>query len=494
MGDPPNRYVSLAPSFSGATGPASYIERAQDHPSWLQDNASNSERQWFTDGRPLTPLIDISDAAMSVSGQLYRLTSTTTDGDNLRRVGYNIYVAKTSAATLVVAGNCSAANPCPIWFDTYLFDSITQPCTITLLGGSGTVYISRIAPDSLGVAYSSGLTISSDHCTLTAGTDFPGGTPLWTWTASAGTWAASGSDSRGGSSGFLGVINRKIQPTWAFCGMQPLIDASSAATGNVLGDTAADSYKYCVARKSGECRNASQPGDIYVNCPNEVKRGGGSYGCMWYSQNQDIPVDICVGNMSAYLNSIVQVGFKKNDFTGELGRTLTRGLARYKIVDGYWHGKVLSDASWVMFRSMYTSGAWTDILLGKLPPFPPTDSVVRWSFQPVPVKLTPPPGLTVDNAVVQFGYAENGDPAKFYCSSRQEKCLATATTVPTVPFLFPSEGTGGLEAGVTGLPCANGCTVAIPAVSQRMLYYQVKYRDASNKTVATGQVETVAVP
>ena len=35
-------------------------------------------------------------------------------------------------------------------------------------------------------------------------------------------------------------------------------------------------------------------------------------------------------------------------------------------MDGYWHGKPLSDASWLMFRSMYTSGAWTDILLGKL--------------------------------------------------------------------------------------------------------------------------------
>jgi hypothetical protein len=215
---------------------------------------------------------------------------------------------------------------------------------------------------------------------------------------------------------------------------------------------------------------------------------------MWYSQNQDIPVDICVGNMSAYLNSIVQVGFKKNDFNGEFGRTLTKGLSRYKLVDGYWHGKVLSDASWVMFRSMYTSGAWTDILLGKLPPFPPTDSVVRWSFQPIPLKLTPPAGLTVDNAVVEFGYAENGEPGKFYCSSRQERCLATAATIPAVPFVFPSEGTGGLETGVTGVTCASGCTVAIPALSQRMLYYRVKYRDASNRTVATGQIETIAVP
>ena len=129
---------------------------------------------------------------------------------------------------------------------------------------------------------------------------------------------------------------------------------------------------------------------------------------------------------------------------------MTKGLTRYKLVDGYWHGKALSDASWVMFRSMYTSGAWTDILLGKLPPYPPTDSVVRWTFQPIPVKLTPPAGLAVDNAVIEFGYAENGDPGKFYCTSRQEKCLATAATVPAVPFVFPSEGAGGVEAGVTG--------------------------------------------
>jgi hypothetical protein len=198
--------------------------------------------------------------------------------------------------------------------------------------------------------------------------------------------------------------------------------------------------------------------------------------------------------MSAYLNSIAQVGFKKNDFTGALGRSLTKGLSRYKMIDPYWHGKALSDASWVMFRSMYTNGAWTDILLGKLPPYPPTDSVVRRTFQPIPVKLTAPSGLAVNNAVIQFGYAENGGPGQFYCTSRQEKCLATAANVPAVPFLFPSEGAGGVETGVSGVPCASGCSVAIPAISQRMLYYQVKYRDASNRTVATSQIETVAVP
>ena len=276
--------------------------------------------------------------------------------------------------------------------------------------------------------------------------------------------------------------------------MQPLIDASSAATGDVIGDTNADSYKYCVARKAGECRSESSPGDIYVNCPNEVMRGSAGYGCSWTMQNQDIPVDICIGNMSAYLNSIVQVGFKQNDFTGALGRTLTKGLTRYKIIDPYWHAKALSDASWLMFRSMYTGGAWTDILLGKVPPFPPTDTVVRSTFQPIPVKLTPPAGLGVDNAVVQFGYVENGGPGQFYCTSRQEKCLATTAAAAWVPFLFPSDGAGGVETGITGVKCTSGCTVAVPAISQRMLYYQVKYRDAANNTVATGKIETVAVP
>ena len=124
---------------------------------------------------------------MSVSGQLYRLTSTTTDGDNLRRVGYNIYVDEDFGDDAVAGGNCSAANPCPIWSDTYLLDSIMQPCTITLLGGSGTVYVSRLGSGGLGVTYTNGLTIASDTCPISKGDGFPGGSiPLWTWGASSG--------------------------------------------------------------------------------------------------------------------------------------------------------------------------------------------------------------------------------------------------------------------------------------------------------------------
>jgi hypothetical protein len=143
---------------------------------------------------------------------------------------------------------------------------------------------------------------------------------------------------------------------------------------------------------------------------------------------------------------------------------------------------------------MWTNGAWVEVLLGKMPPYPAEDTVVRNSFEGLPVKLAPPPGLGVDNAVVQFGYAENGPAGGFFCTSRREKCLATAAAVGPTPFQFPSDGAGGVEAGVAGLACASGCTVAVPAIPQRMLYYQVKYRNSQNQTIATGQIEVVAVP
>src|SRR6185312_1309137 len=110
---------------------------------------------------------------------------------------------------------------------------------------------------------SAGMTVTSDNCPVSAGSGYPSGsTPMWSWSATAGAWAASGSDDRQGTSGSLGAMNRKLEPTWAFCGTQPLIDVSSASTGDVLSDTAVDGYKYCIARKGGECRTNSLPGDI----------------------------------------------------------------------------------------------------------------------------------------------------------------------------------------------------------------------------------------
>jgi hypothetical protein len=291
----------------------------------------------------------------------------------------------------------------------------------------------------------------------------------------------------GASSGNSRTLNRKIQPTMAMSGTQPMVDISSAATGNVIGDTGADSYKYCVVRLVNECRTGSVVGEAYLNAPYVKPRGDGTYGSeLAYSgQEAALQNDLCIFNSDGYLNAIVQLGYQTSDATGALGRRLTRGLIRYRLSDVNMSVKSMPNASWVNIEGG---------MMVKLPPFPAVDTVNRQTFVPLVLSLDPPPGIAVDNAIVEFGYVENGAADRFYCTSRREACLAVAATVPTDPFKFPSDGSDGTAATVTGVPCASGCSVAIPAIPQRLAYYQVQYRDSGNRVIAQTPLQVAAAP
>ena len=95
----------------------------------------------------------------------------------------------------------------------------------------------------------------------------------------------------------------------------------------------------------------------------------------------------------------------------------------------------------------------------------------------------------VNDAIVEFGYAENGDPGSFFCTSRQESCVAVSGTIgPSTPFFYEQ------AEAYSGARCSAGCAVAIPALPQRVLYYRWKYRDAFGKVIATSEIRAAATP
>lgn len=70
----------------------------------------------------------------------------------------------------------------------------------------------------------------------------------------------------------------------------------------------------------------------------------------------------------------------------------------------------------------------------------------------------------------------------------------SATVNDSSPFLFASDGADGTAATVPGVSCAAGCEVAVPGLSQRVVYYQVVYRDANNAIVAQTRLQMAPVP
>jgi len=384
----PNKYAQIGPTFAGTIGLTGFNEVAQDHPSWSQDNAPDSEKKWFLDARPLSgPGGTVADLAALVSGQLYKFPSTTADGD-----------------------------------------------TLTFVGGSV---------------------------------------------------AASG------------LVSRKIQATMAFCGTQPLIDISSASTGNTIAADSSSSYQYCVARKAGECRTGSARGDIYMNCAfvNPRRNYSETIGCNNIFTENGLGSDLCINNPGMHLNGIAQIGYQDVvDATGKNQRTLTHGLIRYRLNNVNENVRTTPDGAQLMFEGVALNGSEYQILSAKMLPYPPVDSVNRTTFVPMAVQLKPPNGISVDNATIKFGYAENGAAGQFYCTSRHEACLAVAATVPADPFKFPSDSPDGTVKGLTGLSCASGCSIVIPALSQRVVYYQVLYRDSGNNVVAQTAMQAAITP
>ncbi len=284
------------------------------------------------------------------------------------------------------------------------------------------------------------------------------------------------------SGALSGGLNRKILSTMAYVGRNSLVDISGPSS--LLSGGPQDSYKYCYALIAGECQPGSAAGNIFVNAPYV------SYPYCYYPgiANQDDDTNaICIGDLGAYTGNIAQFGYTQHDVVGAGFRRLGPNYSKWNQQDTYWNSDVTPSGFLMATRVRWLDGVRYEDLMTILPPYPAPDGVARNSFLPVPVTVVAPSGLGVQSAIVEFGYAENGDPGSFYCTSRQEPCVAVASAINTaVPFYFEN------TENYSGVPCAQSCTITIPALSQRVLYYRIKYLDASGNTLGTSTAQGAA--
>jgi hypothetical protein len=253
-------------------------------------------------------------------------------------------------------------------------------------------------------------------------------------------------------------LRRKQLPTLASCGSHPLLDISGPSSA--IGGTSTDNYKYCVANAAGECYAGSSAGDVYVNCPTIQNR----YCYQLPAGNENYDADnVCVTDNGAYTQGITQVDMRTGGGSGAGGRLITHALSAYRLGNVYWNAKGTPDGRWLIVQSSSLGGQRSDALLVKLPPIPEPDSNRRCGFVSMTLpNIAIPDGTDADNVVVRFGY----DPA-FRCTSRRDACVKG--NQPGNDFSFASEP-------FDGVPCAGGCSIVLPAISQRVLYYQVEYR------------------
>ena len=138
-------------------------------------------------------------------------------------------------------------------------------------------------------------------------------------------------------------------------------------------------------------------------------------------------------------------------------------------------------------RVRWLDGVRYEDLMTVLPPYPVSDGVARNSFMPISMQVSPTANLNIDNATIEFGYAENGDPNGFYCTSRQEACVAAGSAINLAqPFYYQSEP-------YKGVPCATSCTITIPALPQHVLYFRINFRDALGNILGTSSNQVSVV-
>jgi hypothetical protein len=250
---------------------------------------------------------------------------------------------------------------------------------------------------------------------------------------------------------------RRATAVWA--GMNNFQDVSG--TGTITGG-AADGFKYCSIDYAGAtCGQSGEwPGDVFLNIPQATIDGntGGAY-----DLNRANAVPLGQEPLAVMQYYFQGVAANSTQNLGRYERRITTGFGRYNGQDSYSNAKVIFNSNLLVFNCGTPNlQRIEDLCIGQVPP----DSTAQMGSDFHQILI--PVNVAGQYAEVQFGYAENGAANQFFCTTRLEACNTSSPN--GTPFNWEGEQRALKQ-------CRSGCTIGIPAIPGRVVYYRVRWSD-----------------
>jgi hypothetical protein len=282
-------------------------------------------------------------------------------------------------------------------------------------------------------------------------------------------------------SNVAGAYDRKRTPTYAWAGKYMFKDISGP--GSLITD--ANLWNYCVADNPGECRPGSAKNDTFLV-------GTGFYNsnnfCITNTFNFTAP---CFTGANPKGGWAMQIQIDPIDSSASRLRRLTLGLAAPGMHWTFQTWLQTPGGRWGFFTTPYVNGLRNEYFAMKLPPWPggsygeADKALKRSDFIRYRVIVPPVAGATYARA--RFGYAENGPPSSFFCTSRQEACSTE------IPIDSPKDLYSFVSEVSTHQICGSGCRIVVPSVPGRIMYYLIDYLNSAGAVFYTSPPQVVAI-
>jgi hypothetical protein len=270
----------------------------------------------------------------------------------------------------------------------------------------------------------------------------------------------------------------KRQGLQGYAGRFWMKDVSSPTTFGSVADL--PNWSVCVVRNVNECVFGSTVGQYYLSSSQlDIKTQ-----CWSANFGNSVP---CLSAFGAVIGQAYQFRNDRPDLVGVNYRKFGFMHSHIGSHYGFTNCRFTPDGQFEMCPGYWMDGVRTDWIAMRTGPLAPVDSVNRTNFVPIILTYQGAPFASFVRA--RFGYAENGGDL-LQCTPYGQDC---STEIPsgsaTDPFSFTNEA-------VTRQACANGasCTITIPSLPNRILYYVVDRLDSSGNVLQTSPMQAVAVP